>query len=277
MRIGIVIMLLVGIAIAGFAGFIAVNQMASQDRELQTLREENKKIVPVKPVYVAARQLSYGQTLTLEDVTTFDWPENNLIEGSFLTEEDLFGNNEPEDRRIVLKSMDPGDVITVNRVTDKGQDAGLVSRLKTGTRAFTLSVNFVAGAAALLRPGDTVDVYWTGTGQDGGTVTRLLLDGIELLAIDQNTDENQRTGAARTITVAVDPATVGTIVQAQETGKLQVSLRGIGDDSKSDNTATVDSTDVLGTPTQAAKRRCVTRVRKGAEVIEQPIPCPNPQ
>ena len=80
-------------------------------------------------------------------------------------------------------------------------------------RAFAVKVDLTSGVSGFLRPGDHVDIYWTGKldsdrmrteGNSTGEVTKLIENGVELIAVDQVSDENT-TGAilARTVTVAV--------------------------------------------------------------------------
>ncbi len=106
------------------------------------------------------------------------------------------------------------------------------------------------------------------------------MDGIALIAIDQSS--NQQSVAptvAKTVTVAVSPRTVASLAQAQSTGKLLLSLRGVDDETTSENIE-VTQNDLLGrVETQAVveeqKKVCTIKTRKGAEVIHVPIPCSN--
>ena len=82
----------------------------------------------------------------------------------------------------------------------------------------------------------------------------------------------------RTI-LAVSPKTVASLVQAQSTGKLLLSLRGVNDDTTSE-AIEVTQNDLLGRQEVkeeviAVKKVCTIKTRKGAEVIEVPIPCSN--
>ena len=54
------------------------------------------------------------------------------------------------------------------KVTDPGEEAGVTSQLEPGMRAFALRVDVASGVSGFLRPGDRVDIYWTGS--VGGTV-----------------------------------------------------------------------------------------------------------
>jgi len=106
------------------------------------------------------------------------------------------------------------------------------------------------------------------------------MDGISLIAIDQTSGESTAEPmVAKTVTVAVSPKTVASLAQAQSTGKLLLSLRGVDDETVSDGIE-VTQNDLLGRESiqieaEQVKRVCTIKTRKGADVIEVPIPCSN--
>ena len=65
----------------------------------------------------------------------------------------------------------------------------ITSRLTAGMRAFAISVDVTSGVSGFLRPGDRVDVYWSGTVEEGGRsprgVTQLIDSGVKIVAVDQ--------------------------------------------------------------------------------------------
>ena len=174
-----------------------------------------------------------------------------------------------------LRVMEPLEILSKSKVSDFGEDAGIASRLGKGMRAFTLNVDVATGVSGFLRPGNTVDVFWTGRVAKQ-TITRLILDGIDLIAIDQISDEDRnRPYVARTVTVAVTPQVVAALAQAQATGKLQLSLRGT-DDTEQSGLINFTQNDLLGREVVAKEKRkvCTVKSRKGAEVTTIEIPCP---
>jgi pilus assembly protein CpaB len=139
--------------------------------------------------------------------------------------------------------------------------------------------------SGFLRPGDRVDIYWTGPNPagDGGDVTRLIENGVALVAVDQTTDDNMSAGTiARTVTVQVSPQQVANLAQAQSSGRLSLSLVGLTDESVA-NVIEVDQHSLLGIEEEIAAVEvapivdevCTIRTRKGAEVIETPVECTN--
>ena len=110
------------------------------------------------------------------------------------------------------------------------------TNLTAGMRAFTISVDARTGVSDFLRPGDNVDVYWTGQVEEGGRgareVTQLIESGLRIIGIDQTSDDTAtQVGVANTVTVEVSPQQVAKLAQAQSTGGLSLSLVGYGDDT----------------------------------------------
>lgn len=280
------LVLLVGIALAGGAVYLAKDQIAQYQAAHAQAQAALAKVVATKTVWVADKPLKYGHALTREDVRAVQWPENAIPEGSFLSETDLFPEDTRE-QRVVLRNMEKDEAILAVKVTEPGEDSGLTSRLARGMRAFTIKVDVSSGVSGFLRPGDRVDVYWTGRVTIGdqssnGDVTKLIESAVPLIAIDQSADALHMGEAniAKTVTVAVNPQQVAALAQAQSTGKLSLSLVGVNDDTVAE-AIEVDQRSLLGIQAQetiaevAKEKVCTIRTRRGAEVVEIPIPCTN--
>ena len=284
MRMIFGLVLLVGIALAGGAVYLAKDRIAQYQAANAQAQAALAQVVPTKPVYVAAGPLKYGQKLTREDVRVVNWPENAIPEGSFLEEAALFPTNTDE-LRTVLRTVEKDEAILAVKVTEPGEDTGITSRLEAGMRAFAIKVDVSSGVSGFLRPGHTVDVYWTGRvairSDSQSEVTKLIEPGIKIIAIDQSAnDEFDDTVIASTVTVSATPQQVAALAQAQQTGRLSLSLVGIGDDQVA-SAVEVDQRSLLGiaaeevTAEAPQERVCTIRTRRGAEVVELPIPCTN--
>ncbi|KIN60273.1 CpaB family protein [Sulfitobacter noctilucae] len=286
MRMIFGLVLLVGIALAGGAVYLAKDRIAQYQAANARAQAALAQVVATKPVFVAEGPLKYGQKLTKEDVRAVNWPEDAIPEGTFATIEELFPENTDE-LRVVLRAIEKDEAIMALKVTEPGEDTGLTSRLERGQRAFTIKVDVSSGVSGFLRPGDKVDVYWTGRvnvnrdNDNNGDVTKLIEAGVKLIAIDQSAggDLNEAT-IARTVTVSVSPQQVAGLAQAQSTGNLSLSLVGAEDDTVA-SAIEVDQRALLGIASQEVKAEvaqekvCTIRTRRGAEVVELPIPCTN--
>lgn len=279
------LVLVVGIALAGGAVMMARNYIEAYQSELAQERQARAAIVPTVEVFVAERPLRYGERLNKEDVRAVSWPENALPEGVFHDAAELFPVDE-QDNRFVLRAMEKDEPILGIKVTKPGEDAGLTSQLARGMRAFAIRVDVASGVSGFLRPGDKVDVYWTG-GLSGaiegerGEVTRLIQAGIQLIAVDQIAGGDlEGTTIARTVTVAARPEQVAALAQAQTTGRLSLALVGAEDDTIA-AAVEVNQRSLLGlgeieeAPQKVEEKVCTIRTRRGAEVMEIPIPCTN--
>lgn len=281
------LVLIAGLGLAGFAVYMAKNYIASYQWELAKARELEKQIVKTVEIYVAERALAYGEVLKPEDVRLQRWPEEALPEGVYKTAAELFPDDN-KNPRIVLRAMEKTEPLMALKITEPGEDAGITSRLERGMRAFAIEVDVSSGVSGFLRPGDRVDVYWTGriesmssTESARGDVTKLIETGVKLIAVDQSADGNTNQALiARTVTVAVTPQQVASLAQAQTTGRLSLSLVGSSDDTVAE-AIEVDQRTLLGitaaqAPQAAPEQQvCTIRTRKGAEVVEIPIPCTN--
>lgn len=279
------LVLLVGIALAGGAVYMAKDYISAYQNELARKNAQLQAVVPTVDVYVANRALKYGEDLTPEDVRIISWPENAIPEGAFMDAAVLFpeDNKEP---RVVLRTMEKDEALLEVKVTAPGEDAGLTSRLARGMRAFAIKVDVSSGVSGFLRPGDRVDVYWTGRvdeqlGQGRGEFTKLIEAGVSLIAIDQSTGGDVENGAiAQTVTVAVKPGQVGKLTQAQSTGRLSLSLVGAEDDTIAENIE-IDQRALLGLQTAApvqqaaVEQKCYNTVTRGTERVKTEIPCTN--
>ncbi|MEP3330670.1 Flp pilus assembly protein CpaB [Sedimentitalea sp.] len=286
------LVLIVGIVLAGGAVIMAKNYITAHQVELQRERQaraaerlEREAAVPLTDVYVAERSLKYGDVLTQDDVRKVRWPEDAIPDGAFTDIAKLFPPEESDDR-VVLRAMEKDEAVLSLKVTAPGEDAGLTSQLARGMRAFAIRVDVASGVSGFLRPGDQVDVYWTGSVNESiegarGDVTRLIETNVPLIAVDQIAGSDLD-GAiiARTVTVAASPEQVAALAQAQSTGILSLALVGPRDDTVAEpvevNQRSLLGRSAIEPPTpQVKKKVCTIRTRRGAEVVDIPIPCTN--
>lgn len=281
MRMVFGLVLLLGLGLAGFAVYMAKDYVSATEAQLAAERAARSQIVPTVEVYVVNRPMRYGERLRKEDVRLVRWPQDAVPEGTFLTEEALFPKGE-EALRSVVRTMEKDEAVLALKVTEPGELAGVGSRLAPGMRAFAISTDVSAGVSGFLRPGDRVDVYWTGRppGGNGGDVTKLIQAGVRLIAIDQSADEDRTSPTvARTVTVEASPQNVASLAQAQATGRLSLSLVGVEDNSIA-TAVQVDQRQLLGIQEERVvevekEEVCTIKTRRGAEVVEIPVDCTN--
>lgn len=290
MRAVFALVLMVGIGLAGFAVYMVQGYLEQQDTELASVKKKAAEAVPTVEVYAMKRAIAYGETLTRDDVELIAYAEPHLPEGVFLTAEELFPEGD-EELRAVTRPMEALEPVLAVKVTEPGDIAGITSLLSPGMRAFTITVDVQSGVSGFLRPGDRVDVYWTGdlrtVGQASQNVTQLIKGSVELIAVDQNSDGN-RNGAviARTVTVQVSPEDVAALAQAQATGDLSLSLVGAGDATVLGGIS-IDQRTLLGVPEEVVvepepepvvekePEKCFIWQGRGTEREQKEIACQN--
>ena len=278
------LVLLVGVALAGGAVFLAKDQIGKYQTAIAIARNEAAKAqaIETKEIFVANRALKYGAKLSKDDVRKVAFPVAALPKGHYDDSGVLFPEN-TDLPRIVLRPIEKDEALLAVKITKPGEEAGITSRLEPGMRAFAIKVDVTSGVSGFLRPGDRVDIYWTGSVSGGGKggITKLIETTIPLIAIDQSSGEVEGTQIARTVTVAVSPNQVASLAQAQSTGRLSLSLVGASDDTKVVKNIEVDQRALLGivetaaAPEEVEEKVCTIRTRRGAEVVNLPIPCTN--
>lgn len=279
------LVLVVSMGLAGFAIYMVQGYFEEQNRALVQQRAAMAAQVPTVEVYAVNRSIGFGEQITAADVVKIRYAEPFLPDGVFRTEEDLFPDG-PENLRVVTRPMEANEPVLRVKVTAPGEDAGITTRLARGMRAYAIKVDVASGVSGFLSPSDRVDIYWTGRVQGAnasgtGEITKLIESGVRLVAVDQMS-ESGRGGAtiARTVTVEVTPDQVAGLAQAQATGNLSLSLVGREDDTVAgrievDQATLLGLTRVAPAPEIEQERVCTTRTRRGAEVVDTPIPCTN--
>ncbi|MCB6179669.1 Flp pilus assembly protein CpaB [Rhodobacter sp. Har01] len=270
MRAVFALVLVVGMALAGVAVYMAQNFMSQSQAELVRARAYREKVGKLVEVYATNKALKFGTAITEADVQVIYLQEKFLPEGAFLVPKPptdaskaaaastaakgdataaaaksddaaaakprpvLFPENEDKPR-FAMRSFEPNEIILATRVTEPGEMAGLTGKLEKGMRAFQIKVDVASGVAGFVMPEDLIDIYWTGSssGEFAGDVTRLIESAVRVIAVDQASGEGQSSvgTVARTVTVAASPEQVARLAQAQATGRLAMSLVATSDDS----------------------------------------------
>lgn len=271
MRIVFILVLAVGVGLAGFAVSIAKDRF---DQYQAALAEQRDAILPTTEIVVATRQVRYGERLSPDDVQVIRWPAEHVPFGAFTSLEELFP--EGDEQRTVLRIMEQDEPILLTKVTAPGEDAGVASRLGNGMQAISIRVDVASGVSGFLRPGDNINVYWTGSGRGGDSVTRLIRSNVQIIAIDQMADEERNNPTvARTITIVGTSQDVAALTLAQTTGSLTLALVGVGDDTEME-TVEASTSALLGEVEEVAQdgpQVCTVRNRRGGEVIITQVPC----
>lgn len=288
MRLVFALVLVLGVALAGFAVYMAQGFIAQTQAERDRLAAEQANAPKLVDVVVATKALKYGDRFTRENLEVVKVQEGKVPAGVFNAIVAPQGGDpavlpvfwEGETRtRAALRSYEPFEPLLAAKITEPGVDAGINANLTPGMRAFAINVDVTSGVSGFLRPGDRVDVYWSGA-VNGQDVAKLIDSAVRLIAINQSADadRSEETMIARTVTVEATPKQVAALALAQQTGRLTLSLVGTGDQEKV-SAIEIDRNTLLGIEEQApapeveAPKVCTIRTNKGGEFVETIIPC----
>jgi len=185
-------------------------------------------VLYLKTPLVAKQALPYGATIQRRSLQWVDWPKSAVPPGSFTSVEALLGEKRDQ-RRIVLRPIDPGEPILESMITKPSKSPRMSMNLGAGMRAVTISVDAVSGVGGFIAAGDRVDILLT-RAQQGQLVSSVILQDITVIAVDQGDDaESSSPRLRRTVTVEVDTTQAQKLALARQVGKLSLTLRGIGE------------------------------------------------
>jgi pilus assembly protein CpaB len=270
------LVLVLGVALAGFAVFMINQYLQGQSTALQAAQRAAAQAPVTMQVYALTRPVTYGDLLTADDVRLVPYVRDYLPEGYFASEQDLFsaGLDVP---RVVVLPMQRDEIVLAAKVTEPGASRGLTALVAPGMRAFPIQGRIASGFG-VLRPEDRIDVYWTGRLRDGREVTNLIKSGVEIMAVTG--DANAR-GGPQSMVVEVTPEDVALLTQAQNSGYLTLSLVGTGDVQVTDRitvdnsalTGEFDSPAVPAAPAAPERGRCFVTQRSGTSAVQVEVEC----
>jgi pilus assembly protein CpaB len=183
----------------------------------------------VKPVVtghivVAAVPMQLGTRIDARNLRQIPWPSNAPVAGTFTRIEDCAN-------RALITPVATNELILESKLASVEAGAGLPATIPEGMRAISVAVNEVVGVAGFVIPGTIVDVLVTGRssngGQNGGNVTRTILENVRVLAAGQKIEQD-REGKPQTvpvITLLVSPEDAAKLAMASTQGKIQLALR----------------------------------------------------
>ena len=225
-------------------------------------------------ILVAAGPLRAGSLLQPADLGSAEVDEATEVAGVH--------RDSADERRsltggMIRRTLGQNDPIMNDDVLRPGDRGFLAAVLAPGTRAVSVAVDAVSGAAGLIWPGDRVDVILTQTidqpeqGLGHRVAGETVLADARVIAVDQQLVQGgQASGlldqhgapSSRTITLEVDPRDAARIAVATRLGKLQVVLR-----AAQPEISAASGTD----PARPARSDATTPIRAPAAAMSPPI------
>jgi len=209
-----VVLIVVGLLFAGFAGFMTFSYLSGQADGVADKKIDYQEVV------VAAADISRGDLIEADHVKVVDWPAHAVPENAITDSSQVVGKV----ARIGLIANEP---ITDAKLA-KNKSSSLLSMLvPEGRRAISLKVNEVTGISGFVAPGSRVDVLMAVRQHDKEPAkSKIILQGVEVLAIDQSIEQiDNKPVTVNTVTLDLTPAQAEVLTLAANEGSLHLSLR----------------------------------------------------
>jgi len=214
-----IVMFVLALMLGSSAAYMAYGW--TQQRPTDTAAE-NPEFVDV---YVAAREIPYGQSLDNSHTEVIAWPRDRVPSGAILASEDING-------KLVNQSILTGELLMGARISEKLPGSRLSSIVTPTKRAITVRVNDVAGVAGFLLPGNRVDVLATRL-ENRRAITQTLIQNVRVLAVDQKANSAKDDPiVVRAVTLEANLADASLLASATEEGTIQLVLRNPEDHTK---------------------------------------------
>lgn len=271
MRLFALIVLVAGLVLSGGAVWYMYGQFKSAESALRDQKPEVIR-VPTVNVAVAKRQLSYGEQIGPESVRMIKWPADSVPEGAFTSLEAIV----PEDGKLryALRRMETHEPLLPQKVSGFGEKATVAALLPRGMLAYTLPVDAAKSVGGFILPGTRIDIILTVNDRYEGLITYFLLQNVEVIAVDQDTDIDRiRARIASTVTIGVLPEELKQLTLASNVGSLTIALRGF-ESSDVYSGESLSRQQLLGeyAPVREAPKAAPTvRVRKNNQVQTQKV------
>ena len=195
---------------------------------------------PVPVVLMAANDLNVGRLITASDIV---WsPVKN---GSVLSTHMLKGKTDESQviGSVVRRSLFKGMPLNWSVIVRPGEHGFLAAALRPDHRAVTILVDRATSEAALIYPGDHVDVILTAqvrdpSSQEQNTVTATILENIRVVAVNRQVESSSlgagrsrqaSRNAASTVTLELMPPDAERLVLATTKGNISLAMRSLTD------------------------------------------------
>ena len=215
-KVGIFLVIFLAIGFAAVAGGLTYHYLKIQSGE---------RGLDLEPVVVAAKDLTFGETLDPEDMKLSMFPRGTVAKGSYAFKDSLLG----QVTKVFLKENEP---ILDSKLSSKG--GGLSLLIEPSKRASSIQVDKVSGVSGFVLPGDRVDVILTvnRSGSSGDAIAKTILQNTEVLAAGEKTEQKgNKVITVQAVTLLVDPEGAQSLALASSEGKLHLALRNPMDDS----------------------------------------------
>ncbi|MCM8801105.1 MAG: Flp pilus assembly protein CpaB [Candidatus Omnitrophica bacterium] len=242
------LMLLIAAGVLASLAIALLNIYLNQQRQIYQQEAERrvaKKQESQTAILVANQDIPRGVTIDQEMLEVKIFPKEFVTPQAVSSLDRIAG-------MVTIAPISKGEQITLSKLTQSRQTAGLAEVTPVGKRAITISVDNISSLAGMIKPGDYVDVIATlsvpaltaEVKQTTQVVSIPLFQNILVLAVGQQTGivtamrekryieekEGKKETSSSLITLALTPQEANFIAFIQEQqGKIRLVLRSPAD------------------------------------------------
>jgi Flp pilus assembly protein CpaB len=233
----------------------------------QQLLANRERAVPTVKLLVAKKRIPAYTAIKDPDAmfTEKEFPENVAPKKA------VTSTAEAKDKR-TNKVLNEEEILLVDDLADSKSE-GLSVALPPGERAVAIKVNAEKSVAGFVLPGSRVDVLATLNNERTGKESRIILQNMLVLAVDnkETKDADQRSMIGQTVTLSAKIEEAQKLSLAQSLGELQLVLRPFGDNAFVHQPA-VNRKDLERAPTDNSGTD--PKEEETARASQQPAPVP---
>ncbi len=187
------------------------------DKEIQKVEAQGQ--IPMVKRVVFNKNLTAGAVLEANDLAIREVPLEYISAQSVAPKD-----YQPYIGQMLKYSVQAGELLMPFYVEPVAQPA-FSRRIQSGRRALSITVDRVNSISGLVRPGDLIDIYVSFDYQRR-RITAPLLQGVYVLATDQNIDDRGTTQKSiTTLTLDLSPEDAAKLVAAKQSAEITAMLR----------------------------------------------------
>ncbi len=215
----LIFLVLAGIA-AALASMVVYSSLKKKDLEVQ------RALATTVPIVVAARDIPIGSKIDSSYVKLARWPRNALPPGAITDSNSVIGS-------VAKAEFVEDEPLVTSHLAAADQTSGVLPlMIPPDMRAMSVAVDDVSDMSGFVLPFTKVDVLLslTGNDKDAGR-SKIVLQDIPVLAAAQTVQRKDQPQPERVVTLLVSPDQAERLAVASTQGKLQLALRGYGDNA----------------------------------------------
>lgn len=207
MRVRPSVLIVLALVIGLIAALLVVKVILAGDKQVS------------KTIVVAVQEIAPGRRIAPGQVKSVGWFAEDLPAGAFQKESELIG-------RVSKVPVLPGEPVLEVHLARTDSQSGLPAMISEGKRAISIGADEITGVAGFAMPGNYVDVLVSAKDNQGVPFSRIVLEGVKILAVKQQTKANpDEPVVVNAVTLEMTPQEAEKLDLARSVGALSLVLR----------------------------------------------------